>query len=155
MTFEEAVEVILQHEGGYVNDPKDPGGETNFGISKRAYPNVDVKALTKEAAKEIYRRDYWEAGKVSKLPERLRLAFFDTAVNSGVAGATKILQATLKLTQDGVLGPKTLAEAYAKDPAELTAAFLSRRLTVLSVQSTFERFGAGWQLRIFRTALRT
>ena len=59
-SFDEIIEVVLHHEGGYVNDPKDPGGETNYGISKRAYPDVDIKNLTEDGAKDIYRRDYWE-----------------------------------------------------------------------------------------------
>ena len=58
-TFDEIIEVVLEHEGGYVNDPHDAGGETNFGIAKRWYPDVDIKNLTKEQAKKIYHQDYW------------------------------------------------------------------------------------------------
>ena len=62
--FDEIIEVVLEHEGGYVNDPKDPGGETNFGIAKRSHPDVDIKNLTKESAKEIYKEVYWDNNKV-------------------------------------------------------------------------------------------
>lgn len=149
MQFQEAVEHVLKFEGGYVNDPKDPGGETQFGISKRSYPNLDIKALKKDDAKAIYHRDFWE----EDLPDKLRLAFFDTAVNSGKVGAAKLLQRALELKQDGVLGPKTRAAAYAANPEELTANFLAKRLSSLEVLSSFERFGTGWQLRILRVAI--
>ena len=70
-TFDEIIEVTLHHEGGYVHDPKDLGGETNFGIAKRFYPDVDIKNLTKEGAKEIYKKDYWDKNKIDDLPEDL------------------------------------------------------------------------------------
>ena len=72
-TFDEIIEVTLHHEGGYVHDPKDLGGETNFGIAKRFYPDVDIKNLTKEGAKEIYKKDYWDKNKIDDLPEDLKL----------------------------------------------------------------------------------
>lgn len=85
--FELAFSFSKQWEGGYVNNPKDPGGETNFGISKRAYPNLDIKHLTLGEAKEIYRKDYWE-----KLPnisnDGLKIAAFDTAINVGIRRTT-------------------------------------------------------------------
>ena len=66
-TFDEIIEITLHHEGGYVHDPKDLGGETNFGIAKRFYPDVDIKNLTKEGAKDIYKKDYWDKNKVDEL----------------------------------------------------------------------------------------
>ena len=65
MKFTEAIGVILYHEGGYVNDKDDPGGETMMGISKRAYPNLDIKGLTEDDVKEIYHKDYWLKGKIT------------------------------------------------------------------------------------------
>ena len=113
INFEEIIEVVLHHEGGYVNDPKDPGGETNFGIAKRSHPDVDIKNLTKDGAKEIYKEHYWDGNKVESLPEQLRHIYFDMSVNQGKGRAVKILQraanakgANLKV--DGGLGPKTL-----------------------------------------------
>jgi lysozyme family protein len=86
-SFDKAVGFVLSHEGGYSNDPKDPGGETNHGISKRAYPKLDIKNLTREDAIEIYRREYWDKINGDELPSGLDLICFDTAVNAGVSRA--------------------------------------------------------------------
>ena len=109
-TFDEIIEVTLHHEGGYVHDPKDLGGETNFGIAKRFYPKVDIKNLTKEGAKEIYKKDYWDKNKVDRLPDDLKHIFFDMCVNQGRGTAVKILQRAIngkggKLKVDGGFGP--------------------------------------------------
>ena len=90
VNFDEIIEVVLHHEGGYVNDPKDPGGETNFGIAKRSHPDVDIKNLTKEGAKEIYKEHYWDRNKVESLSEDLRHIYFDMCVNQGRGRAVKI-----------------------------------------------------------------
>ena len=90
--FDEIIEVVLEHEGGYVNDPKDPGGETNYGIAKRSHPDVDIKNLTKEGAKEIYKEVYWDKNKVESLPEELWHIYFDMCVNQGKSRAVKIIQ---------------------------------------------------------------
>ena len=112
--FDDIIEVVLHHEGGYVNDPKDPGGETNFGIAKRSHPDVDIKNLTKDGAKEIYKEVYWNKNKVEDLPEDLRHIYFDMCVNQGKGRAVKILQRAAnakgaQLVVDGGLGPKTIA----------------------------------------------
>jgi lysozyme family protein len=85
---------IFKWEGGYVNDPSDPGGETNFGISKRSYPNLDIKNLTRQAAQEIYQRDYWNAIKGDTLDGSLACVALDTAINMGVSRANQFLQQT-------------------------------------------------------------
>ena len=90
--FDEIIEVVLHHEGGYVNDPDDPGGETNFGIAKRSHPDVDIANLTKDGAKEIYKEHYWDKNKVEDLPANLRHIYFDMCVNQGKGRAVKILQ---------------------------------------------------------------
>ena len=112
--FDDIIEVVLHHEGGYVNDPKDPGGETNFGIAKRSHPDVDIKNLTKEGAKEIYYQDYWMKNRVPQLPDELKHIYFDMCVNQGRGRAVKILQQSANakgadLKVDGGLGPKTLS----------------------------------------------
>ncbi|WP_457642654.1 glycoside hydrolase family 108 protein [Persephonella sp.] len=112
-TFETAFRLVLAKEGGYVNDPYDSGGETKYGISKKAYPHLDIKNLTLQQAKEIYYRDYWIPSKADKLPDQLAIMHFDTAVNTGVKTANKILQKALNrqgfdLQVDGIIGPKTL-----------------------------------------------
>ena len=88
--FEQAVAFVLRHEGGYGNDPRDPGGETKFGISKRAYPGLDIKSLTEDQAKAIYRRDYWDKGGCGALEWPLCLVHFDSCVNLGISMATEI-----------------------------------------------------------------
>ena len=113
-TFNEIIEEILEHEGGYVNDPLDAGGETNFGIAKRFYPNVDIKNLTKEQAKKIYHQDYWRPAKCDAVPSHLRYIYFDMCVNFGRSGAVKVLQRAAnaknrdKIEVDGGIGPATL-----------------------------------------------
>ena len=91
-TFNEIIEIVLEHEGGYVNDPDDAGGETKYGIAKRWYPNVDIKNLTKEQAKHIYHTDYWKPAKCDSVPPKLRHIYFDMCVNFGRRGAVKVLQ---------------------------------------------------------------
>ncbi len=92
--LERALDFVMKWEGGYVNDPKDPGGETKWGISKRAYPMLDVKSLTKEEAADIYRHDYWEKAGCGDLPRPLDMVVFDTAVNMGVRRAREFLGRT-------------------------------------------------------------
>ena len=111
-SFDEIIDITLEHEGGYVHDPKDLGGETNFGIAGRFYPDVDIKNLTKEGAKEIYKRDYWDKNKIDDLPDNLKHIFFDMCVNQGRGTAVKILQRAINakggdLTVDGGFGPGT------------------------------------------------
>jgi hypothetical protein len=93
--WDKAIEFVLQEEGGYVNDPADPGGETNYGISKRAYPDVDIRSLTRNAAIEIYKKDYWEKAGCDSLPSPIDICVFDTAVNMGVAVAKEIASTNL------------------------------------------------------------
>jgi len=90
--FEKAMKFILKWEGGYVNDPADPGGETRYGISKNAHPDVDIRNLTEEGAKEIYLRDYWKPADCPSMKWPLCLVVFDTAVNMGVGRAKRLLE---------------------------------------------------------------
>jgi lysozyme family protein len=124
MNFDKAIEVILKHEGGYINHVDDPGGETNFGITKRSYPDLDIKNLTMNQAKQIYERDYWKANKIDKYPPFIRLQMFDMCVNMGAGNAGKVLQRALNrsgagLTVDGKVGVKTFE---AVDHAPVTIA---------------------------------
>ena len=148
MRFLDAMPMLLEFEGGCVNDPRDPGGETKYGISKRAYPKEDIKDMTLERAYEIYRRDYWEPILADQLPPRLRFPLFDTAVNCGVKQAVKLLQKTVGTTQDGVLGPKTLQAVWGMEQNKLAANFLGNRLQFLTSLNTFNTFGRGWAKRV-------
>lgn len=89
-TFDIAINFVFQKEGGYVNDPDDPGGETNFGISRKSFPNIDIKNLTANEAKSIYREKYWDACGCDDIPSPLDVVMFDTAVNMGVGAAKEI-----------------------------------------------------------------
>lgn len=152
MLFEEAVEHVLSSEGGYSNHPDDAGLETQWGISKRAYPNLNIRALTRDQAKEIYRRDYWNAASCNELPESIRLVHFDCAVNAGLGAAAKMLQEALKVTVDGVIGPKTLAAAGTADQYELREDYLwlrARHYARISRGSpSQQKFLPGWILRL-------
>lgn len=148
--FEQAVGFVLkeQIEGGYVNDPRDPGGETNFGISKRSYPKLNIKALTRDDAIAIYKRDYWDACKCDELPPEIAVAVFDCAVNQGTGIAPRLLQKALRVTADGIIGPKTLAAAHRADTAELVLDFLSWRLRRYAHTANAATFMRGWSKRV-------
>ncbi len=149
--FDEIIEVVLEHEGGYVNDPKDPGGETNFGIAKRSHPDVDIKNLTKEGAKEIYKEVYWDKNKVESLPEELWHIYFDMCVNQGKSRAVKIIQRAVNgkggsLTVDGGMGPMTIA-AIGKSRVELDRVRSYRvkyYADLVTRKPELERFYFGW-----------
>lgn len=148
MNFDTAFTRLLGHEGGYINHEADPGGETNWGISKRSYPGVDIKALTVDSAKAIYLRDYWLPASCSQLPEAVRFDVFDMAVNSGVKAAIKMLQAAVNVTPDGVIGPVTLTAVAGVNPAQLSAKFNGARLQFMTGLPTWPSFGKGWARRI-------
>jgi len=113
--FDKAFEFLIKHEGGYVSDPDDPGGETKYGISKRSYPNLDIKNLTLEQAKEIYRRDWWDKMGLDEVEDQaVATKLFDIAVNVGLRRAVRLMQMAINraggtLKVDGVIGPKTRA----------------------------------------------
>src|SRR5690606_38914271 len=123
--FCRAVEMVLRHEGGYVYDPADPGGETKYGISKRSYPQLDIRNLIREQAIEIYRRDWWDRYGYDRIKSLdVATKVLDLAVNMGPAAAHRLLQEALvflghQLAVDGILGPKTLAAVNAEAPPRL------------------------------------
>lgn len=148
MTFDEAFERLIGHEGGYVNHPADPGGETNFGISARSYPGEDIRGMTLERAKFLYRRDFWGPSGCDAMPYGIRADLFDMAVNAGVRRAELALQAAVGEVQDGILGPRTLQAAQSMPAARLVARFNGHRLAHLSGLPTWPAFGRGWCKRI-------
>lgn len=145
--FDEAVEIILRHEGGYVDHPSDPGGRTNFGISQRAYPTIDIKQLTRDAAKAIYKRDYWDVCKCEELPWPLSLYVFDAGVNQGTGRALRMLQRTLGVKEDGNIGPVT--RAAITQSKHIGPHYMATRAIAYSELSSFAIFGRGWMRRIF------
>jgi lysozyme family protein len=149
--FDRAVELILKHEGGYVDHPSDPGGETKYGISKRSYPHVDIRSLTTDAAKDIYYHDFWLPLKLDKLPYAIAVSVFDYAVNSGKSRAVKTLQAAVGVLQDGALGPATLSATLKQNPFVIAATIRDMRLAFLRALSSFKTFGKGWTRRVNET----
>lgn len=148
MSFEVAINRLLSHEGGYVWHKDDPGGETNWGISKRAYPKVNIKALTRDEAAAIYRRDYWNAVNGDELPAAVSFQAFDVAVNHGVGQAIRWLQRAAGVADDGHLGPVSLAAIKAANANDLVLLFLAIRLEFYANLSTFSTFGRGWTNRV-------
>lgn len=150
--FKKAVEFVLKHEGGYVNDPHDAGGETNYGISKRAYPNVDIKNLTRDQAIEIYKRDYWDKLPAT-LPAAVHCVLFDCAVNAGIGRALRILQAAIKVGQDGKWGGLSQSALNKYDVNDLLLKFVTERVMFYSTLTTFGRYGKGWVSRSLATLI--
>ena len=146
--FAQSVEFVLDHEGGYVNDPLDPGGETRYGISKRQYPDVDIRNLTRDQAIDIYHHDYWDKCECDRLPAGLDLLVFDTAVNRGTRRAIQRLQVALRVTVDGLLGPQTFRAAERAHTGSLVDEFTSQRLVAYARLRQFSRYGLGWTRRI-------
>ena len=154
VNFDDIIEVVLHHEGGYVNDPDDPGGETNFGIAKRSHPDVDIANLTKEGAKEIYKEHYWDRNKVESLSEDLRHIYFDMCVNQGRSRAVKILQKAANakgadLVVDGGMGPKTIAAMKGVELQRVRAYRVKYYADLVTRKPDLEKFYFGW----FRRAL--
>jgi lysozyme family protein len=152
MDFEQAIKIVLQHEGGYVNNPKDPGGETNFGITKKTaveygYTGM-MRSIPMPVVLDIYRRNYWEKVKADQLPTEIRLALFDFAVNSGPERAIKSLQATILADQDGVIGPQTMKSVSLCDPRRTALLLSCNRLEWLTSLPRFDTFGEGWTRRV-------
>lgn len=148
MNFDKAFEVLIGHEGGYVNNPSDPGGETKYGVSKRAYPDVDIANLTIEQAKAIYLRDYWQRARCDELPPTVAFQVFDTAVNSGIGQSIRFLQRAVGVADDGHVGPLTINAVRRLDAESIAARFNGHRLEFMTKLSTFDVFGRGWARRI-------
>jgi len=153
------LETILHHEGGYVNHPKDPGGETNLGVTKRVYEEFggtkDMKDLTREDVEPIYKKNYWDRLKGDQLPAGLDLCVFDFGVNAGTGRAAKFLQKMIGTTPDGGIGPMTLKsvnEYVTKNGIENTIKrYQMGRQKYYESLSTFATFGKGWTRRVKET----
>jgi len=156
LNFDKSFDKLFDHEGGYVNDPRDPGGETKFGISKRSYPQEDIRNLSRERAKELYYRDFWEPIAAMNINAQLRFHVFDTAVNSGIGTAVRLLQQMCGMPpemQDGRYGPFT-ARALRQVPDDKAVEWYNGwRLLYYCDLHTFETFGKGWVRRTARNLL--
>jgi lysozyme family protein len=149
--FDRAFSVVVGIEGGYTNDPRDPGGETKFGISKRSYPSLNISALTEDDAKAIYLRDYWSVMHCEQLPWPLNLYVFDSAVNEGQYATTRLLQSALKIQVDGIFGANTLHQA-ANATLDQCASFMTQRAFAYQKMQNWSAYGTGWFNRLFKVA---
>ena len=157
--YQHCLEMILHHEGGYVNHPKDPGGETNLGVTKRVYEEwggtKDMKDLTVEDVAPIYEKNYWGRVKGDELPSGLDLCVFDFGVNAGTGRAAKYLQSMVGATADGAIGPATLRAVNAYVQIEGLKAtietYQNNRQGYYEKLKTFETFGRGWTRRVKET----
>lgn len=160
-TFNKAFKITIGHEGGYVNDKTDRGGETKYGISKKSYPHLDIKNLSLEEAKTIYYKNYWNTKRANlgMLPDIIAIEVFDTAVNMGAVRAYKMLQEALNLLNrvetrfndlvvDGVIGKTTLRAVEKVEDKELLKVLnglqFSKYLRIVRNNHSQERFFAGW-----------
>ena len=149
VNFDEIIEVVLEHEGGYVNDPDDAGGETKYGIAKRWYPDVDIKNLTIEQAVEIYKKDYWDKNKVESLPQNLWHIYFDMCVNMGKRTAVKVLQRAAvnkgrDIEVDGGLGPMTIGALKGVELDRVRAFRVKYYVDLITARPEQEKFFLGW-----------
>lgn len=149
-SFEKAFAWIVVAEGGYVNDPKDPGGETKYGISKRAYPDLDIANLTLDQVKDIY-SGIWDAVHGDDLPYPINIVVFDCAVNQGNGTAIKLLQEVLGVAVDGIIGLNTIRAAQSSQANTLISYFVKRAL-LYSELPLFSAYGSGWYSRLFKLA---
>ncbi len=151
MNFDQAFTTLLSHEGGYSDHPADPGGATRFGITetvaREAGYRGDMRELPMDLAKRIYKARYWDAVRADELPEAVRYAVFDAAVNSGPRQAVLWLQRAVGVKADGIIGPQTLAAVRAADPERLLRLVLAQRLRFMTGLPSWAAFGRGWARR--------
>lgn len=164
MDFDKAFSVVVGHEGGYSDDYRDRGNWTSgvigtgvlkgtkYGIAAHTHPTLDIKNLTLEQARGIYRHEYWDDVRCDEMPWPLSLYVFDCAVNSGAGAAIKFLQEALGVAKDGVLGPQTI-DAASKVTKRQLAKFLALRAKHYATLSTFDLYANGWLTRLFSLAL--
>jgi lysozyme family protein len=151
--YAQALKQVLKYEGGKVDDARDPGGRTAFGVTQNTYnawrkkqnlPIVDVFTISQNEVAAIYRQEYWDRIRGDDLPSGVDFAVFDFAVNSGVSKAAKTLQSVVGVTQDGVIGPSTIQAAK----NYVAMAVTNKRLSFMQSLSIWSTFGKGWSARI-------
>lgn len=147
--FEKAFSLVINSEGAYSNDPRDPGGETKYGICKRDHQSVDIANLTMDQAKKIYKTEYWDRVRGDDLPYPLDLFVFDAAVNQGVGVASMLLQKACGVQQDGKIGMGTLAAAT----PDRSALFMADRAVRYAGTANADTYLRGWLKRLFSLTL--
>jgi lysozyme family protein len=149
--FDWIIKFVLEAEGGYTNDPVDPGGETNYGIDKRSHPDVNIKTLTEEQAKEIYFKEYWVKFNCEQYAKPVGEVYFDCCVNTGAKQSNKFLQRAVSVAPDGIMGPKTFAAIHKADAYQLAFKVIDQRQTFYENLATskpaLKKFLKGWTNR--------
>lgn len=148
MNFSDAFDRLIGHEGGYINNPKDPGGETNWGISKRSYPHLNIKSLTRQEAKTIYKKDFWDRINANKLPDGIAFQIFDFAVNSGIETAVRYLQRVVGVADDGYWGPISQDAADNMTDTDMIMLLNAERLDFMTRLKNWPDASRGWTRRI-------
>jgi len=153
--FDKCLEMLLKHEGGFVNHPEDPGGITNLGVTKNVYERWigrkvsedEMRALTPDDVAPIYKKNYWDKCKCDELPSGADWSVFDWAVNSGSGRPAKAIQRIVGAKQDGAIGPKTLTMIANQEPKFIIEKMYDQRQSFYEGLKTFETFGRGWTRR--------
>jgi len=153
--FKLCLNMLLKHEGGFVNHPSDPGGMTNLGVTKAVYDaytngnatEKEMRALTPIDISPIYKKNYWDRGRCDDLPSGVDWSVFDWGVNSGVGRSAKALQRIVGVTADGGIGPMTLKAVANFTHKDIVVKMHSTRQQFYESLSTFKTFGKGWTRR--------
>ena len=152
MNFEDCIKIVLKHEGGFVNDPNDRGGETIFGITVAVTRNYgykdDMKDLPLQTAKDIYKANYWNKVKANDLPEEVRYIVFDTAINMGVTRASKFLQEAAGVEQDGIIGSQTIAASQVITKEKYALIRMYFYCQIVRRDKSQAKFIGGWSNRV-------
>ena len=152
--FQECLDLVLKSEGGWVNNPADPGGETNLGVTKRVWEEYighavqSLKKLTKDDVAPLYELKYWRPCYCEVLPRGLDFVVFSMGVNAGPGRSIKLLQQSIGCVPDGVIGPKTRNLISSSNGATLIAKFSETRREYYNSLKTFPIFGKGWLARV-------
>jgi lysozyme family protein len=155
--WQKSFELMLKSEGGYVNNPADPGGMTNLGVTKATWENwvgresdeAEMRGLTPEKVEPLYKKKYWDAVRGDEIENGgVAYLLFDFAVNAGVGRSIKTLQSAVGVTPDGGFGPMTMAAVQAIDPVELIEKFSQAKEDFYRSLGTFATFGKGWLNRV-------
>jgi lysozyme family protein len=167
--FDQCMEWLLEHEGGFVNHPDDPGGMTNYGVTAKTYQRwlsetrdladeVDdpwpkditeafIKGIPMDHVYQIYKQEYWNRVNADSLPSGIDWCVFDWAVNSGSGRSSRALQKAVEVTADGAIGPMTIRAVKSYDQEDLIEHFYQRRQQFYEGLKTFDTFGRGWSRR--------
>lgn len=152
MTFEDAFDRLLGHEGGYSNHPADKGGETMWGVTVKVAREAgyvgEMRDMPQKVAQAIYKARYWSKCRCDELPAEIRFDVFDCAVNSGVSTSIQLLQKALGVKEDGIIGEQTISAAKFQAPTRIVARFNGARLNLMTNLNNWDAFGKGWARRI-------